>query len=179
MTYSSLINTIYTFDSYSFWGRHTIIGLFSQPCVWKHSSLTPTMAREQMRDYSGGVWCLSCNEVPHTPFCVNVGNSESLSLSQNSSLSAQQGGSGPLTVSEQARPGETSPRGAQSWAIGGKPGLLIISNSSLASLQTKCHLVPTGGVWAGSLTRWQSKQQSRNRKSFTSKDTCRHTHNVQ
>lgn len=73
------------------------------------------------------------------------------------------------SVSEHARPDETSPRGAQCWAIGGKPGLLIISNSSLASLQTKCHLVPAGGVWAGSLTRWQSKQQSGNRKSFTSK----------
>lgn len=76
------------------------------------------------------------------------------------------------SVSEHARPGETRPRGAQCWAIGGKPGLLIISNSSLASLQTKCHLVPTGGVWAGSLTRWQSKQQNGNRKSFTSKVTC-------
>lgn len=65
------------------------------------------------------------------------------------------------SVSEHARPNEMSPRGAMCWAIGGKPGLLIISNSSLASLQTKCHLVPTGGVWAGSLTRWQSKQQTR------------------
>lgn len=77
------------------------------------------------------------------------------------------------SVSEHARPGETRPRGAQCWAIGGKPGLLIISNSSLASLQTKCHLVPTGGVWAGSLLRWQSKQQYGNRKSFTSKVTRR------
>lgn len=76
------------------------------------------------------------------------------------------------SVSEHARPGETSPRGAQRWAIGGKPGLLIISNSSLASLQTKCHLVPTGGVWAGSLTRWQSKQQCGNRKRFTSNNKC-------
>lgn len=83
------------------------------------------------------------------------------------------------SVSEHARPGETSPRGAQYWPIGGKPGLLIISNSSMASLQTKCHLVPTGGVWAGSLTRWQSKQQSGNRKSFTSKDTWVQQHHVQ
>lgn len=72
---------------------------------------------------------------------------------------------------EHARPGKTSPRGAQSWAIGGKPGLLIISNLSLASVQTKCHLVPTGGVWAKSLTRWQSKQQKHRRNSFTSKET--------
>lgn len=77
------------------------------------------------------------------------------------------------SVSEHARPGETRPRGAQCWAIGGKPGLLIISNSSLASLQTKCHLVPTGGVWAGSLTRWQSKQHNGHRKSFTSKSHVR------
>lgn len=63
------------------------------------------------------------------------------------------------SVSEHARPDEPSPGGAQRWAIGGEPGLLIISNSSLASLQTKCHLVPTGGVWAGSQTRWQSKQR--------------------
>lgn len=74
------------------------------------------------------------------------------------------------SVSEHAWPDETSPRGAQRWAIRGKPGLLIISNSSLASLQTKSHLVPTGGVWAGPLMRWQSKQQNDNRKSFTSKD---------
>lgn len=83
------------------------------------------------------------------------------------------------SLSEHARPDETSPRGAQCWAIGGKPGPLIISNSSLASLQTKCHLVPTGGVWAGSLTRWQSKQQNGNGKSFTSKDTCRLKQSVQ
>lgn len=83
------------------------------------------------------------------------------------------------SVSEHARPNEMSPRGALCWAIGGKPGLLIISNSSLASLQTKCHLVPTGGVWGGSLTRWQSKQQSGNRKCFTSKDTFRKTHSFQ
>lgn len=82
------------------------------------------------------------------------------------------------SVSEHARPDETSPRGAQRWAIEGKPGLLIISNSSLASLQTKCHLVPTGGVWAGSLTRCQSKQQNGNRKSFTSSNTCRWRHRV-
>lgn len=69
-------------------------------------------------------------------------------------------------VSEHAQPGETSPRGAQSWATRSKPGLLIISNSSLASLQTKCHLVPTGGVRAGSLTRWRSKQSNGNGKSF-------------
>lgn len=94
------ISTIYTFDSYFFWGRHKIIGLFSLPCVWKHGSLTLTMAGEQMRDYSEGVWCLSCNEVPHTPFWVNVGDSGSLSWSQNSSLSAQQGGSGPLALSQ-------------------------------------------------------------------------------
>lgn len=75
------------------------------------------------------------------------------------------------SVSEHARPNEMSPRGAMCWAIGGKQGLLIISNSSLASVQTKCHLVPAGGVWAGSRTRWQSKQQSGAReKSFTSKD---------
>lgn len=83
------------------------------------------------------------------------------------------------SVSEHSRPDETSPRGAQCWAIGGKPGLLIISNSSLASLQTKCHLVPTGGVWAGSLTRWQSQQQSGDAKSFTSKETCGQRHSVQ
>lgn len=53
------------------------------------------------------------------------------------------------SVSEHARPDEMSPRGAMCWAIGGKQGLLIISNSSLASVQTKCHLVPAGGVWAG------------------------------
>lgn len=72
------------------------------------------------------------------------------------------------SVSEHSRPDETSPRGAQCWAIGGKPGLLIISNSSLASLQTKCHLVPTGGVWTGPLMRWQSEPLHGNKKSCTS-----------
>lgn len=83
------------------------------------------------------------------------------------------------SVSEHARPSETRPRGAQCWAIRGKSGLLIISNSSLASVQTKCHLVPTGGVWARSLTRWQSKKQNGNRKRFTSKVTCGRGHSVQ
>lgn len=100
LPHHTCINTIYTCNSFSFWGRHKIIGLFSLPCVWKHGSLTLTMAGEQMRDYSGGVRCLSCNEVPHTPFWVNVGDSGSLSWSQNSSLSAQQGGSGLLALSQ-------------------------------------------------------------------------------
>lgn len=82
------------------------------------------------------------------------------------------------SVSEHSLPGETSPRGVLCWAIGGKPGLLIISNSSLASLQTKCHLVHSGGVWAGSVTRWQSKQQSCNRKSFL-EDMRGRRHSVQ
>lgn len=59
---------------------------------------------------------------------------------------------------------------------GGKPGLLIISNSSLASLQTKCHLVPTGGVLAGSLTRWWSKQWSIHGKALYSNRKCQQTH---
>lgn len=58
---------------------------------------------------------------------------------------------------------------------GGKPGLLIISNSSLASLQTKCHLVSTGGVLAGSVTRWWSKQWSIHGKALYSKHKCRQT----
>lgn len=164
------INAVYDSESNSFWENKIENNWAFFATLCENSSLTRTIAEEQMRDYSGDVWCLSGNEVPHTPFWVNAGDSGSLSWSENSSLSAQQGGSGLLTLS-QSTLGlvKTSPRGAQHWAIGGKPGLLIISNSSLASLQTKCHLVPTGGVWAGSLTRWQSKQQSANRESFTSK----------
>lgn len=68
-------------------------------CVCENSSFKHIMAGEQMRDYFGGVRCLSCNEVPHTRFRVNAGDSGSLRWSQNSSLSAQQGGSGLLAPS--------------------------------------------------------------------------------